>query len=627
MSTFSDKTILQAALRFAEQKMSVFPCMPKGKKPATTNGYKDATLDVIKINEWWSDNPSANIGLPTGSVNGFFVIDIDGVEGEASLKKLEQEFGDLPPTIENLTGGHGRHLLFKYPEDKKIPNSASKLGSAIDVRGDGGYIIAPPSIHQTGRIYQRSVDSASEMAEAPEWLLQRICFSKNNGAESGWEDLLKGATKGGRNQAIASMAGKLFARGFLFEEALEICLSLNQKCKPPLEQSEVKRTVESIFKLNSNKSAKSSDAKVSLVCVADVEMKSIDWLWYERIAQGKLTVIAGNPGLGKSQITASMSAIVSNGLKWPSGEQYEAAGAVIIVSAEDDVADTIKPRLIAAGANLKQCHVLQAVHVTDAKGRSCSRSLDLSKDLKSLEETLKAVGNVRLIIVDPISAYMGDTDSHNNTEVRALLTPLADMAAKYNVAVLLITHLNKSNTQEPIGRVIGSIGLIAAARAGYVVVKDAEKPELRHFVPIKNNIGNDRNGFSFEIEGVSIEDTTLSLKIETSRIAWQEGAIDAHKVFSQSDAAKKSSSTGDVDEFLQDLLSQSPKAASYVLDEASGMGYSEAVMQRAARRIGIKRKKHGMSGAWYWFLPDQNFVDFFKKMMETEESEGVEDVA
>ena len=345
--------------------------------------------------------------------------------------------------------------------------------------------------------------------------------------------------------------------------------------------------------LNLAKQPQESD--VELICMSDIEARPINWLWAGRIACGKLTVIAGNPGLGKSQIMAALAATVTTGKPWPDAENEIPAGNIIILSAEDDPADTIKPRLIAAGADVKNCHVLSAIKIRNNKGKTGIRTFDLTKDIERLGEVIEKLGNVRLVVIDPISAYLGATDSHNNADIRGVLAPLADMAARYGAAIILVTHLNKSTDQDMIGRVIGSIGLIAAARAGYAVIKDEQKPDIRYFLPIKNNIGNDHDGFAFNIEGVD-----LGFGIETSKIRWQPGLVDAHSIL----YPEKKTQTNGAKAFLQEFLSTGEKLASEVFDAADGMGFSKSSISRAAVGLNVKRRKMGMKEGWVWALKE-----------------------
>ena len=164
-------TLLTAALDYAAARLPVFPCVPNGKLPAIARGFHAATTNPETIKRHWRVS-DRNIGIPTGSVSGFWALDIDvEKDGEASIRALEAEHGQLPPTREVLTGGGGRHLWFEYTGP--IQSTADRIGRGIDTRGDGGYVVVPPSIHESGRAYCWSVDSADELAIAPDWLVQR----------------------------------------------------------------------------------------------------------------------------------------------------------------------------------------------------------------------------------------------------------------------------------------------------------------------------------------------------------------------------------------------------------------------------------------------------------------------
>jgi len=218
----------------------------------------------------------------------------------------------------------------------------------------------------------------------------------------------------------------------------------------------------------------------------DVEAKPIEWLWPGRIAVGKQTMLAGEPGLGKSQLSAFLAATVTAGGHWPNGEGRAEIGSVIVLSAEDDAADTIIPRLMAAGTELSRVHIVSAVRTDDQKGR---RLFNLQSDLATLEHAIALVGDVRLVIIDPVSSYLGKVDSHKNAEVRTVLEPIGEMASRLRVAVVAVTHFSKGGGSSANHRIIGSIAFVAAARAAFIVSRDPEDENRRLFVPSKNNLG------------------------------------------------------------------------------------------------------------------------------------------
>ena len=340
-------------------------------------------------------------------------------------------------------------------------------------------------------------------------------------------------------------------------------------------------------------------------CLANVKAEPVCWLWPGRIARGKVTVLAGNPGLGKSQITASLAAIVATAGQWPIDRTRAERGAVAFLTAEDDAADTLVPRLKAAGADLSLSHVLDAVRATDREGLPTLRGFDLSRDVSALAEMLTRIGDVRLLVIDPISAYLGGVDSHRNAEVRALLAPLSDMAAALGVAVVAVSHLNKGGGSDALSRVTGSLAFVAAARAAWIVAKDPQDPARRLFLPAKNNLGPDGAGLSFAIEAVTIEGD-----IETSRIAWhaEPVTITANEALAADggpDRREEAPQRKEAEEWLAASLSGGPVPSADLLRSAGSVGISRRTLFRAKEALGVAAAKGDFKGGWVWRLPDE----------------------
>lgn len=309
--------------------------------------------------------------------------------------------------------------------------------------------------------------------------------------------------------------------------------------------------------------------------IKDVETKPIDWLWHKRIAT-KINIIAGTPGVGKSQLTLNMVATVTTGGMWPDGTTCK-KGSAIIISSEDDIADTIKPRLQAAGAVLKKIDVLYDAVVNGEPQAWTLANID------ALSDAVRDQGDTRLIVIDPITAYFDkNSDSHNNAFVRSLLTPLQELAAEHNVCILLITHLNKNKGLSAGDRITGSGAWVALSRSTWTVGFHPEDNSLRVMVPVKNNVGNDTTGFSYHIES----HTTVN-KIETSRIVWNESVkITASEVKTEKTKSKANSAISEEERAIQ-LIESNLKTgmmrSTKIQKKAKKQGISKSTFNRARK--------------------------------------------
>lgn len=237
-----------------------------------------------------------------------------------------------------------------------------------------------------------------------------------------------------------------------------------------------------------------------LIMANTVTPRPVEWLWQSRFPIGKLSLVAGDPGLGKSLLTLDTAARLSVGRDWADGSECTLGpSGSIFLSAEDDAADTLRPRLDAAGADPTRVGFLAATRCPSENGETYDRTFDLSKDIDILETTIAQVEDCRLIVIDPITAYLGATDSHKNADVRALLAPLSALAARARVAVVAVTHLNKATGVAAVYRTMGSLAFPAAARAVWAVVKDSQDPTRRLVLPVKSNLAKDTAGMAYRV--------------------------------------------------------------------------------------------------------------------------------
>ena len=331
------------------------------------------------------------------------------------------------------------------------------------------------------------------------------------------------------------------------------------------------------------------------VRVSTVEPKPIHWLWQDKIALGKLTLLSGDPGLGKSLVSLAITAAVSLGARWPVGADTAPQGSVVMLSAEDGIADTIRPRLDAAGANCEAVHVVQASIDYDKDDEPSERLFSLATDIDAMEVFIRRLGDCKLVVIDPISAYLGKTDSHKNAEVRAVLSPVATLAEKLNVAVVAITHLNKG-AGSAMYRSIGSIAFTAAARASWVVTKDRDDPHRRLVLPVKNNLAQDRLGMAYRVE---------TGEAGAPVVMWEPNPVD----IDINDALSTMSDEfggmrRDAIDWLQTELKDGPVSSKDMQKRAREAGHSWATVRRAQVELGIKPYVRKFAQGWWWDLPN-----------------------
>lgn len=328
-----------------------------------------------------------------------------------------------------------------------------------------------------------------------------------------------------------------------------------------------------------------------------IEMQPIRWLWPDYLAAGKLHVLAGVAGVGKTTLALAMAATVTIGGRWPDGTRCE-AGDVMIWSGEDNPDDTLLPRLHVAGADMARIHF--ARRTREATG--AVRAFDPATDFPLLSIEAARLPRLRLLLLDPVVTVVGGADSHKNSEVRRALQPLADFAARHRCAVLGISHFSKGTAgRDPLERVTGSLAFGAAAR---MVLAAATLPEDggggRVLVRAKSNIGPDGGGFRFDVDRIPVAGKP---GIVGQRVLWGEAVQGpAREILGNDDAEDEPSGTGAKD-FLRKLLQGGPVLAGDVFKSGEAHGYSKRQMQRARSAIGANVDKLGMRGGWQWSLP------------------------
>jgi hypothetical protein len=328
-----------------------------------------------------------------------------------------------------------------------------------------------------------------------------------------------------------------------------------------------------------------------LIRLSDVVTKPIAWLWPNRIAIGKLTILAGDPGLGKSTISLVIAATVSTGRDWPDSQTSPTGpGSVILLSAEDGLADTVKPRLEVLQADVSKIYALETVKGTDG----CLGPFNLKTDVPRLEEAVRQAGDPRLVVIDPVSCYLGNTDENKNAAMRAVLTPLADMAERLGVAVLLISHMNKNVGGKSIYRLMGSLASVAAARTVWTLHRDPSDADRVLMLCSKTNIAKRLSG--------------LALRIVDGNVEWESEPVDMSADDLLAIEAAPPPRGKEIDKakaFIKDVLASGPEAANDVIERGKQEGLSERTLKRAKMDLGVQSVKsgEGKDQKWLWQLP------------------------
>jgi len=318
---------------------------------------------------------------------------------------------------------------------------------------------------------------------------------------------------------------------------------------------------------------KADDKPYRLINMADVEAKKVSWLWHPYIPYGKITIIQGDPGEGKTTFILHLAALLSKGDKLPCDDEARMPVNVIYQTAEDGLEDTIKPRLVEAGAD-------------------CSRILVIDESKEGLSMTderlvraIKETG-ARMVILDPIQAYLGsNVDMHRANEIRPVLKQLVNIAEQYQCAIILIGHMNKASGSKSTYRGLGSIDFQATARSVLVVGRIKEDPTLRIIAHDKSSLAEEGKSIAFRLD-------------RNYGFTWEGNYdISVEELLSGESRGQKSK---DARAFLAEILAEGQIAYTDIEEAAKDRGIKKKTLWNAKKEMNIDSVKVGKQ--WYWML-------------------------
>jgi hypothetical protein len=629
-----ENIVRDAARKYRERGWKPIP-VPSNKKNPIDPEWQKKDYPDSKFDRW------GNIGVQFGECSaGLCDVDLDCAEvlklADDYLFETNAEFGrkskplshrlyysDLHKTVDKAA------LQFRDPvRQSEQPDTAMLVELRIGGCGKGAQSMFPPSNHP-GSGERVRWDSEGEPKRV------KGLYLKDRVADLAAAALLLRyyPKKGQRDEAAMAFGGMLARAGWKAhvierffgpivraagdeeaEERIKAAVASIEHLKTGRETTgyptvaeiwgeDVARKVSDWLGLKGGggKASKPSSEELEMICVADVEKKKVDWLWDLVLARGKVTILVGDPGGGKSQIAVYAAGRISRGDEWIDGDRAQ-RGHVIVLAAEDAIDDTIRPRLEATGADIDHVHVVGMVTDQDGNRRLFNLRTDLNKLRRKIDALRSDGRNVELVVIDPISAYLGDLDAHMLNKISAVMNEIADFARTSNLAVMAIHHPPKQAPKNAIHVGAGSLGFGAGPRLVFLVTNDPDNPERKLMLAVKNTNGPLRAGRGYRIAGCAIE-----YRFKTSRIEWDDEVVtvSANEALRAQNCGEPSK-VQEAADFLSDILEGGPMLNGEVERLATSRDIGQSALRRAKKKLNIVSEKSGFGDGWLWSLPQQD---------------------
>lgn len=598
--------------------LRVFPIQKDGTRPAVKFS-KYSSKDLDKIKAWWRTD-ARNIGVHTGE--GVFVVDVDTDKGgDRTLQSLLAMHEPFPPTLVVRTPSGGAHYYFSCDEKHNVRNSASKIGEGIDIRGHNGYVVGPGSVRaasgkKLAGEYQMAVSLDQPIAQAPEWLLQLVLSPPAKPIENSVKKLANGGTlqvipRGARNDTLFREGCAMRAQGATETVIRGALMARNaEETEDPLSETEV-RTIaaqcakyppgeNSIYYQRKRKREKKQKELVQISTfvrrLSEYDSKDLKYLWGHYFPRASVSIVAGNPGQKKTAFMIRVAAAITRGERLFEGNQVLPYGSVMLATSEDSIEHTIRTRFDAAGGDMSRFFVLPS-------------DLNIMEQWEELDTTIEDIGDVKLIIIDPITAFMqAGADGNSNTDVRTIMRAVHELAEKHNLSVVGISHLNKDQSKSVWARLLGSIAWNAAARAVYMIGADPQREDVSIVACAKTNFV-EPPAIEFAVKTVQVETTTGPKDEMYLDVSAYEGDMTIDEIFQ----TKRLSKLEFMEQWLKHRLGDGNMVAAVTLKkEAQQRGYSWTSISKVANTMKPRIERHKSrekDGRWYWSMPSAMLPD------------------
>lgn len=545
---------LRAALSYAALGWRVFPCKPQAKEPLGTlapNGVHSASSDPEKVAAWWQNSPHANIGLACGRASGFFVVDVDGDEGLRALRDIEARHSALPDTIQSLTGSGGIHLFLAYPPGAEV--DCPHLAADIHVKGDGGYVVAPPSVHPNGHSYVWEATGdpfdGVELAPCPEWLVAEIGKKgEGQGADPGilegldfspsrrldpeklaaalhagerLADHFQRRSCGGDPSACdLGLADLTQATGWPLQDTVDLVITARaahgDRPRPmPKDRSFWQATLAKAADRASQDAVAPAPSERSKPAAAEVSSPldwttarqlgettaELQWLWERWLPRGHLSILAGETGSGKSALALWLASCLTTGAPWPDGTEHDSRDVPVLIADTEGAQTVFIDRIRRWGVPMDNIFFPGI----DGFGRLL---LDDERMLRGVKLRIAESG-VPLVIVDSLRTALGGSIDENDSRISSILAPWQDLARETGIGLLIVHHYGKrrqhEGTQASIERLRGSSAIGAAGRSILAIDHPDPESEYSRLQIVKSNLALQPDPLGFRIASDGIE--------------------------------------------------------------------------------------------------------------------------